>query len=146
MQETQVWSLDQEDILEGGMETHFSILAGIISWTEEPSGLQPMGPQRVKHHWVHKYSSLIAYVSKTSPLWELGWSCLGPGPEKALNSHPSFTETKMHFWKTYTANQFSAKTDDVIQEPTDLDEHWCCFPCWDNKRKLPFSFLSLVSS
>lgn len=29
----------------------------------------------------------------------------------------------MHFWKTYTANQFSAKTDDVIQEPTDLDEH-----------------------
>ena len=37
----------------GGMETHFSILAGIIPWTEEPSGL--MGSQRVKHHWVHKY-------------------------------------------------------------------------------------------
>ena len=34
--------------------------------------------------------SLIAYVSKTSPLRELGLSCLGPGPEKALNSHPSF--------------------------------------------------------
>ena len=32
----------------GGMETHFSILAGIIPWTEEPSGL--MGSQRVKHH------------------------------------------------------------------------------------------------
>ena len=29
----------------------------------------------------------------------------------------------MHFWKTYTANQFIANTDDVIQEPTDLDEH-----------------------
>ena len=30
---------DQEDLLEGGMATHFSILAGIIPWTEEPSGL-----------------------------------------------------------------------------------------------------------
>ena len=43
MQETQVRSLGQEDPLEKGMATHFSILAWRISWTEEPGGLQSMG-------------------------------------------------------------------------------------------------------
>ena len=36
MQEIQVQSLDQEDPLEKGMATHFSILAWRIPWTEEP--------------------------------------------------------------------------------------------------------------
>ena len=49
MQETQVQSLDQEDLLQKGMATHCSILAGSIPWTEEPGGLQSMGSQRVKH-------------------------------------------------------------------------------------------------
>ena len=49
MQETQVQSLDQEDLLEKGMATHCRILAGSIPWTEEPGGLQSMGSQRVKH-------------------------------------------------------------------------------------------------
>ena len=40
MQETQVWSLGQEDPLEKGMATHSSILAWRIPWTEEPGGLQ----------------------------------------------------------------------------------------------------------
>ena len=40
MRETQVQSLGQEDTLEKEMETHFSILAWEIPWTEEPSGLQ----------------------------------------------------------------------------------------------------------
>ena len=39
MQETQVWSLGQEDSLEEGMATHSSILAWRIPWTEEPGGL-----------------------------------------------------------------------------------------------------------
>ena len=29
-----------------GMATHFSILAWKIPWTEEPGGLQSMGPQK----------------------------------------------------------------------------------------------------
>ena len=33
------------------MVTHSSILAWIISWTEEPSGLQSVGSQRVGHDW-----------------------------------------------------------------------------------------------
>ena len=40
MQETQVWSLDQEDSLEKEMGTHSSILAWEIPWTEEPDGLE----------------------------------------------------------------------------------------------------------
>ena len=39
MQETRVQSLVWEDPLEEGMETHFSILAWRIPWTEEPGGL-----------------------------------------------------------------------------------------------------------
>ena len=50
-QEIQVQSLGREDPLEEGMATHSSILAGKISGTEEPGGLQTMGSQRVGHDW-----------------------------------------------------------------------------------------------
>ena len=52
MQETsEMWvqSLGQEDPLEEGMITHFSILAWRIPWTEEPGRLQSIGSQRVRH-------------------------------------------------------------------------------------------------
>ena len=35
--------------LEEGMATHSRILAWRVSRTEEPGGLQSMGPQRVRH-------------------------------------------------------------------------------------------------
>ena len=47
VQETQVWSLGQEDPLEEEMATHCSVLAWRVPWTEEPGGLQSMGSQRV---------------------------------------------------------------------------------------------------
>ena len=54
MQATRILSLGWEDPLEKGMDregnTHSSILAGRIPWTEEPGGLQSMGPQRVRHN------------------------------------------------------------------------------------------------
>ena len=40
----------QEDPLEKGMATHYSILAWRIAWTEEPGGLQSLGSQRVGHN------------------------------------------------------------------------------------------------
>ena len=40
--------------LEKEMATHSSILARRIPWTEEPSGLQSMGLQRVRHNLVTK--------------------------------------------------------------------------------------------
>ena len=49
MQETQVLSLGQVDLLEKEMATHFSVLAWKMSWTEEPGRLQSIGLQRVRH-------------------------------------------------------------------------------------------------
>ena len=43
MQETQVRSLGEEDLLQEEMATLSSFLAGIIPWTEEPGRLQSMG-------------------------------------------------------------------------------------------------------
>ena len=42
-------SLGEEDALEKGMATRSSTLAWRILWTEEPSELQSMGSQRVRH-------------------------------------------------------------------------------------------------
>ena len=39
--------LSQLDPLEEGMETHSSILAWRIPWTEKPGGLQSMGLQEL---------------------------------------------------------------------------------------------------
>ena len=47
--ETWFQFLGQEDPLEKGKATHFTILAWRIPWTEEPGGLQSMGSQRVGH-------------------------------------------------------------------------------------------------
>ena len=49
VQETQVQSLGGKDPLEKEMASHFSILAWIISWTEEPGRLQSLGSQRDRH-------------------------------------------------------------------------------------------------
>ena len=54
MQETQVRSLGQEHPLEKEMTIHSSILAWKTPWTEEPSGLESMGSQRVRHDSVTK--------------------------------------------------------------------------------------------
>ena len=45
--ETHVQSLGWEDPLEKEMATHSSIFAWRIPWTEEPSGLQSIGSQRI---------------------------------------------------------------------------------------------------
>ena len=50
MGETWVRSLGREDPLEKGMATHSSIQAWRIPWTEEPGGLQSMGPRRVRRY------------------------------------------------------------------------------------------------
>ena len=50
MQETWVQSLGWEDPLEKEMATHSSTLTWKIPFMEEPSRLQPMGLQRVRHN------------------------------------------------------------------------------------------------
>ena len=56
MQETQVQSLDWEDLLEEEMAPHSSTLAWKIPWMEEPGRLQSMGLQRVRHDWATSLS------------------------------------------------------------------------------------------
>ena len=43
-------SLAQEDPLEEGVAVHSSVLAWRIPWTQEPSGLQYIGSQKVKYN------------------------------------------------------------------------------------------------
>ena len=47
MEETQVWSLGWEDLLEKGIATHSLIPAWRIPWTEEPGGVQSMGQKEL---------------------------------------------------------------------------------------------------
>ena len=54
MQEMHVRYLGREDPSEKEMATHCSILAWEIPWTEEPSKLQSMRSQRVRHDLVTK--------------------------------------------------------------------------------------------
>ena len=55
MQETQVWSLGQEDPLEQEIAIHSGILAWEIPWTKEPGGLQSMVLEKVWHGWVAEH-------------------------------------------------------------------------------------------
>ena len=64
MQETWVWFLDQEDLLDKEMATHAGILAWESPWTEEPGGQQSMGSQRVRHDWVTGHAHNVLYYIK----------------------------------------------------------------------------------
>ena len=55
MQEIQVQLLFWEDPLEEEMAIHSSTLAYRIPWTEEPSRLQSVESQRVRHNWVTNF-------------------------------------------------------------------------------------------
>ena len=65
VQQTQVQSLDWEDLLEKGMASHSSILAWRIPWTEDPGKLQSMGSQRVGHDWANNTTTSDAMNKKS---------------------------------------------------------------------------------
>ena len=60
VQETQFWSLGQEDPLAKGVATHCSILAWRIPWTEDSGWLQSMRLQRVARAWMSNTFTLIS--------------------------------------------------------------------------------------
>ena len=70
VQETGVWSLGWEDSLQKVMATHSSVLAWRIPWMVEPSRIQSMGSQRVRHDWVT--NTLICRYSHKGSIWNLG--------------------------------------------------------------------------
>ena len=53
LQDTQVQSLGQEDLLKKEMATYPSIHAWKIPWTEEPGGLQSMRSQKSRARLSH---------------------------------------------------------------------------------------------
>ena len=66
----QVRSLGQEDSLEKEMVTHSSILAWKIPWADEPSGIQSVGSQRLRHNWanIHTLQEQVqAFLLSLSP-------------------------------------------------------------------------------
>ena len=71
MKEMCVQSLGQKDPLEKEMTTHSSIPVWEIPWTEEPSRLQSMRSQRVRHdlvtnHHHHHYPGISEGARKTT--------------------------------------------------------------------------------
>ena len=73
IQESQVWSLDQEDPLEKRMATHSSILDWRIPWTKGPGRSQLMGSQRVRHNWAantfNSNRELVVAVQSLNRVW-----------------------------------------------------------------------------
>ena len=82
MQENQVLSLGEEDLLKKEMTTHSSMLAWRIPWTEEPGGLQSRELQRVGHDW----------ATNTHTHTHTQWSS---------NPTPGHTSRENHTWKRY---------------------------------------------
>ena len=77
LQETQVQSLNQEDLLEKEMAAHSSIPAWEIPWTEEPGGLEPTASQGIEQ------TSATEHTRSTSPghFYPVMSDSLGPGLE-----------------------------------------------------------------
>ena len=72
--------------LEKEMATHFSILARIKPWTEEPGRLQPMGSQRVEHDWAYM-DHTENWEEELICFWDAkGWHVNGTGGFRRLHT------------------------------------------------------------
>ena len=89
MHEIWVPSLGWEDPLEKEMTTYSSILAWRIPWTEEPGGLQSMGPR------IRVFSNESALHMRWPKYWSFSFS-ISPS-----NEHPGLISFRMD-WGVYT--------------------------------------------
>ena len=139
MQETWVWSMDQEDPPEKGMATHSSILPWRIPWTES------LELQRVRHDWTRRniygvkpaedplstywHVLLFSTVALPEELWPqevwdmcICFCALGEYLQLLWKGHPSTfplstgptTELKLFIW--------------VYCQP--CAKGWACIRCW----------------
>ena len=76
MQQTEVWSLSQEDPLEKGMATHSSIHGWRTPWTEEPGRLQSTGLQSQTQWNIYHtqrqrvcYLCYLSFLNFSFPAW-----------------------------------------------------------------------------
>ena len=101
VRETWVWSLGQEDPLEEEIATCSSVLAWRTPWTEEPGGLQSVGPQSMQPQRVGHDGA----TSTTSVFWIL-WGWAGDS-NCSYGSHVQFL--KDIWW--FSANQIAFMFD-----------------------------------
>ena len=111
MQETRVWSLGREDLLEKEMATHSCTLAWRIPWTEEPGGLQSTESQRVGQDWATSltHTSELQY-RVTRRVW-----------------FPVTAEQSLLFFSTHTAKlsiQWTLKTSIWTNQSTCWKSLW----------------------
>ena len=73
MQETQFWSLGQEDPLEKDMATHSNIIAWQIPWTEETGGYSPQGHKESERSKVTKQRHIHKDRNQVKGYLGLSW-------------------------------------------------------------------------
>ena len=71
MQETQVWSLGQEDLLEKEMATDSTSLAWRIQWKDELGSLQYTKSQKVRHNWSTYHFMVFPVVMYGCKRWTM---------------------------------------------------------------------------
>ena len=85
LQETQVQSLDRENLGEKEMATHSSILAWRIPWTGGPDGLQSIGLQesdtteQLTHTHTHTHTHIPSPKSRIHIVFKCTWTVLPNG-------------------------------------------------------------------
>ena len=102
-QETQVWSLGQEDPPEKGMATYSSILVWRIPWTEEPGRLWSMESQRVGHDWA---SNTLLLKTKPSPQLAFLWFVIISVPGSLILIHYSLVLKSFNLATSYFGHEY----------------------------------------
>ena len=135
-----------------GNDTHSSILAWRIPWTEEPGGLQFMGSQRVRHDWVTLYFNTTGFLCNLMLLIALFWTGVeyfthqpgAQGPVKACSpvgkcSHLCCGPLPW-FWGTLWPGLLYSTSLAPNTEPCHLtDAHWLVKRAWGGKWMLSMS-------
>ena len=122
MQETWVPSLSREDPLEKEMATHSSTLAWKITWTEEHSGLQSMGSQRVGHDWATSLSFPFLGIIRVRLIEsERGlWPCACNSPKCWVTcgreSSDDYPQCKQSIWPCLTSKQVSKHSREICSQ------------------------------
>ena len=82
------------------MATHFSIFTWKIPWTEEPSGLQSKGSQRIRHNWATTYTCKYSIKGFGDVVMIMCCLCLSWGAKfiEGLSSQRSFRSTPFGDW------------------------------------------------
>ena len=120
------------------MSTHSSILAWKIPWTEEPGGLQSVGPQRVGHEHAQaqphpSVMSLVYQCNLAHPklLAVLVWS-VQQGYARDLHSLGQWGQVR-----TGSISSFVQQRSAFFL--------FCCFKCgpWNPKEKIPITSVTI---